>query len=78
MKANPTVRLGGALSCVLSGPALWVVVIAEIGKRLDVRTVNGFVALFVPTGVLPCTINPLVQVALYLITGGKIVSIQIS
>jgi hypothetical protein len=56
--------------------ALWVDVIAEIGKRLDVRMINGFVALFVPTGVLPCTISPLVNAALYLITEGKIVSIQ--
>jgi len=45
--------------------ALWVVVIAEVGKRLDVRMIDGFVALLVPTGVLPCTISPLVDAALY-------------
>lgn len=42
----------------------------EIIKRVEMRKVNGFVALFGPIGLLACTSRPLVDAALNLITTG--------
>ena len=41
--------------------------ITEIGKRLDMRKVSGFVAIFVPIGLYVCAITPLANAALYLV-----------
>jgi hypothetical protein len=41
--------------------------ITEIMKRVEVRTVNGFVALFAPIGLFPGAIIPLIYAALDLI-----------
>jgi hypothetical protein len=37
-------------------------------KRVDVRKVNGFVALFAPIGLFECAIRPLIDAALDLMT----------
>jgi hypothetical protein len=46
---------------------LWAVSI-EITKRVEVRKVIGFVALFLPTGLVACASGPLVNAALDLMT----------
>ena len=47
---------------------LTAAVITEIMERGEMQTVNGFVALFAPTGFFPCAIRPLVDTALDLTT----------
>jgi hypothetical protein len=47
---------------------MWGVVITEISKRLDMRMVSGFVAVFVPIGQFVCAISPLADAAFYLRT----------
>jgi hypothetical protein len=39
-------------------------VVVEFIKRVDMRTINSFVALFAPIGLFPCAIRPLVDAAL--------------
>jgi hypothetical protein len=46
---------------------LLVAVITEVIKRVEMRTIMGFVALFVPIRLPPCTIRPLADAALDLI-----------
>jgi hypothetical protein len=43
-------------------------VFTEVTKRVEMRNVNGHVALFAPTGLFPCAIRPLVDAALDLMT----------
>jgi len=44
--------------------AMWGVVITEISKRLDMRMVSGFVAVFVPIGRFVRAISPFADAAL--------------
>ncbi len=50
---------------------MWAVTF-EIKERVDMRTVMGFVALFLPTRLFACTSRPLVDAALDLTTTGTI------
>ena len=49
--------------------ALLVMAVAmEVTKCVDMRNVNGFVALFAQIGLFPCAIRPLADAALDLMT----------
>ena len=49
-----------------------VAVITEITKRVEMGKISGFVTLFIPVGLFPSAIRPLVYAALDLMTTSKI------
>ena len=69
---------GGSIPCFLEKVALYLLqeitallelaVIVEITKRVEMRNVNSFVALFAQIGLFPCAIRPLVNATLDLMT----------
>ena len=79
-------RQKGNLPCILEEVTLdspqeisthfvWAVFI-EITKRVEMRKVIGFIALFLPTGLVVCASGPFVNAALDLISTYKPVKIQ--